>query len=69
VRRRAPHYGRRLAQYGATAVVPEAVEARLQLGGIVLTSVGASAEDAAQVIAQFRGRDYAGLETIACEQS
>jgi monovalent cation:H+ antiporter-2, CPA2 family len=69
VRGRDPHHGRRLAQFGATAVVPEAVEASLQLGGIVLTSVGASAEDAAQVIAQFRRGDYAGLETIAGEQS
>ena len=69
VRGRDLHHGRRLAQFGATAVVPEAVEASLQLGGIVLTSVGASAEDAAQVIAQFRRGDYAGLEAIAGEES
>jgi CPA2 family monovalent cation:H+ antiporter-2 len=69
VRGRDPHHGRRLAESGATAVVPEAVEASLQLGGIVLTAVGASPEDAAQIIAQFRHGDYAGLETIAGEQS
>jgi CPA2 family monovalent cation:H+ antiporter-2 len=69
VRGRDPHHGRRLAQSGATAVVPEAVEASLQLGGIVLTAVGASGEDTAQIIAQFRQGDYAGLETIAGEQS
>jgi monovalent cation:H+ antiporter-2, CPA2 family len=69
VRGRDPVHGRRLAQFGAAAVVPEAVEASLQLGGIVLTAVGASAEDAAQVIAQFRQGDYAGLETIAGSES
>jgi voltage-gated potassium channel Kch len=69
VRGRDPHHGRRLAGSGATAVVPEAVEASLQLGGIVLTAVGASAADAAQIIAQFRHGDYAGLETITGEQS
>jgi CPA2 family monovalent cation:H+ antiporter-2 len=69
VRGRDPHHGRRLAESGATAVVPEAVEASLQLGGIVLTSVGATAEDAAQVIAQFRRGDYAGLEAITGEES
>ena len=69
VRGRDPHHGRRLAQFGATAVVPEAVEASLQLGAIVLTSVGASAEDAARVIAQFRQGDYAGLEAIAGDES
>ena len=69
VRGRDPHHGRRLTQFGATAVVPEAVEASLQLGGIVLTSVGASPEDAARVIAQFRQDDYVGLEAIAGEHS
>jgi len=69
VRGRDPHHGRRLTQSGATAVVPEAVEASLQLGSIVLTSVGASPEDAARVIAQFRQGDYVGLEAIAGEDS
>jgi monovalent cation:H+ antiporter-2, CPA2 family len=69
VRGRDPHHGRRLAQSGATAVVPEAVEASLQLGSIVLTSIGASAENAAQLIAQFRQGDYAALEVIAGGES
>jgi CPA2 family monovalent cation:H+ antiporter-2 len=69
VRGRDPHHCRRLAQIGATAVVPEAVEASLQLGSIVLTSVGASAADATQLLTQFRAGDYAGLEVIAGEES
>jgi monovalent cation:H+ antiporter-2, CPA2 family len=69
VRGRDPVHGRRLAQFGATAVVPEAVEASLQLGSIVLTSVGASADDAARLIAQFRQGDYAGLDVIAGAES
>jgi CPA2 family monovalent cation:H+ antiporter-2 len=68
VRGRDPDHGRRLARSGATAVVPEAVEASLQLGAIVLTTVGATADAATQIIAQFRAGDYAGLETIAGEQ-
>jgi CPA2 family monovalent cation:H+ antiporter-2 len=66
VRGRDPLHGRRLAQIGATAVVPEAVEASLQLGSIVLTSIGAG--DAAQLLAQFREGDYTGLEVIAGEE-
>jgi CPA2 family monovalent cation:H+ antiporter-2 len=68
VRGRDPDHGRRLAQSGATAVVPEAVEASLQLGGIVLTAVGATADDAADIIARFRQGDYAGLDAISAEQ-
>lgn len=69
VRGRDPHHGRRLAQSGATAVVPEAVEASLQLGGIVLASIGATNHDAAQIIARFREGDYAGLEAITGEDN
>lgn len=68
VRGRDPDHSRRLAQSGATAVVPEAVEASLQLGGIVLTSVGATADDAAEIIGRFRQGDYAGLDAISAEQ-
>jgi hypothetical protein len=57
-----------LAQFGATAVVPEAVEASLQLGGIVLASIGPSREDAACAITQFPLGDYLGLEAIAGER-
>ena len=69
VRGRDPHHGRRLARFGATAVVPEAVEASLQLGGIVLASVGATSDDAAHIIAGFREGNYAGLEAIVAEES
>ncbi len=45
--------------------MPEAVEASLQLGGIVLTAVGASGGEAARIIEQLRAGGYAGLEAIA----
>lgn len=69
VRGRDPDHGRRLAESGATAVVPEAVEASLQLGGIVLASIGASNQEAAQIIDQYRRGDYAGLEAISGEDA
>ena len=65
VRGHDPRHGRELARRGATAVVPEAVEASLQLGGIVLTAVGASGGEAARIIEQLRAGGYAGLEAIA----
>ena len=40
VRGHDPDHGRRLTEWGATAVVPEAVEASLQLGAIVLAATG-----------------------------
>jgi hypothetical protein len=63
------HHGHRLAQFGAAAVVREAVEASLQLGGLVLTSVGANAKDAPHVNTQFLQGGYAGLEVIAGAES
>jgi CPA2 family monovalent cation:H+ antiporter-2 len=69
VRGHDPRHGRELARRGATAVVPEAVEASLQLGGIVLTAVGASGGDAARIIEQLREGGYAGLEAIADDAS
>jgi CPA2 family monovalent cation:H+ antiporter-2 len=69
VRGHDPRHGRELARRGATAVVPEAVEASLQLGGIVLTAVGASGGDAARIIEQLREGGYAGLEEIADDAS
>ncbi len=69
VRGHDPRHGRELARRGATAVVPEAVEASLQLGGIVLTAVGASGGEAARIIEQLREGGYAGLEAIADDAS
>lgn len=67
VRGRDLRHRRALEERGATAVVPEAVEASLQLGGVVLESVGASPESASEIIQQLRRNDYAGLEAITGE--
>ena len=67
VRGHDPGHGKQLTAWGATAVVPEAVEASLQLGAIVLAATGTSQEEAARIIDQFRRNDYAGLETIVGE--
>jgi len=58
---------RQLTEWGATAVVPEAVEASLQLGAIVLAATGTTQEEAARTIDEFRRNDYAGLDTIVGE--
>ena len=68
VRGHDPKHGKQLTAWGATAVVPEAVEASLQLGAIVLAATGSSQEEAARIIDQFRRNDYAGLETIVGER-
>ena len=67
VRGRDPEHSRKLQERGATAVVPEAVEASLQLGGIVLQEAGASGEEAARIVQQLREADYAALKTVTGE--
>jgi CPA2 family monovalent cation:H+ antiporter-2 len=69
VRGRDLRHRRALQERGATAVVPEAVEASLQLGGVVLQAVGASPESATDIIQQLRRDDYAGLDVITGEGS
>ncbi len=49
---------------GATAVVPETVEASLQIGGILLSSVGVSTDDITRVMHDFREDNYARLEAL-----
>jgi monovalent cation:H+ antiporter-2, CPA2 family len=63
-----PGHGKQLTAWGATAVVPEAVEASLQLGAIVLAATGTSQEEAARIIDEFRRNDYAGLDMIVGER-
>jgi CPA2 family monovalent cation:H+ antiporter-2 len=46
---------------GASAVVPETVEASLQLGGILLSAVGVGTDDITRVMKQFRDDNYARL--------
>jgi monovalent cation:H+ antiporter-2, CPA2 family len=67
VRGHDPGHGKRLTEWGASAVVPEAVEASLQLGAIVLTATGTIHEEATRIIDEFRRNDYAGLDTIVGE--
>ena len=67
VRGRDPGHGKRLTEWGATAVVPEAVEASLQLGAIVLAATGTANEETARIIDELRRNDYAGLDTIVGE--
>ena len=53
-----------LTQEGATSVVPEALEASIQLAGIVLRAVGTSVETIDTVEQEFRRDDYLALEEI-----
>tara|TARA_R110002072_G_scaffold123977_8_gene259359 strand:+ start:1202 stop:2953 length:1752 start_codon:yes stop_codon:yes gene_type:complete len=51
-----------LRAVGATAVVPETIEASLQLGGILLERIGVSGDEIAQIMAEFRQENYQGLQ-------
>jgi len=73
VRRRWPHlqvvarardssHARRLLDCGASEVVPETVEASLQLAGRVLEAAGERAESVSQALAQQRAFELAKLE-------
>jgi len=53
-----------LTRDGATSVVPEALEASIQLAGIVLRAVGTSVETIDTVEQEFRRDDYLALEEI-----
>ncbi len=53
-----------LEKAGATAVVPEALEASLQLSGTVLRSIGIDDEAVDEVIDEFRVDNYARLTEI-----
>ena len=64
VRARDMKHGARLETVGAKAVVPETVEASLQLGSIVLASVGAGRDDIDALIDSFRSENYAALQNI-----
>lgn len=49
---------------GAAAVVPETVEASLQLGGILLSAVGVGTDDVTRVMNELRDGNYARLEAL-----
>ena len=64
VRARDLRHRQTLTQEGATSVVPKALEASIQLVGIVLRAVGTSAETIDTVEQEFRHNDYLALEEI-----
>lgn len=49
---------------GANEVVPEVIEASLQLGGAVLRGLGAPVDSTAELIEEFRDDDYARLRDV-----
>jgi K+:H+ antiporter len=64
VRARDMKHLRKLETGGATAIVPETAEASLQLGAIVMNSLGISTDLSATIIENYREDDYAQLENI-----
>ncbi len=58
-------HAHQLEHEGAAAVVPETVEASLQIGGILLSAVGVSTDDVNRVMNEFRKDNYARLDTLA----
>lgn len=64
VRARDMKHLRKLETGGATAIVPETAEASLQLGAIVMHSLGISSDLSATIIENYREDDYAQLENI-----
>lgn len=62
VRARDQKHIRDLEKSGANEVVSEAAESSLQLGGIVLKSLGVGVDEITSIIQNFRDDDYARLE-------
>jgi monovalent cation:H+ antiporter-2, CPA2 family len=54
-----------LERTGANEVVPEVIEASLQLGGAVLRGLGAPVDETADLIEEFRADDYARLRDVS----
>lgn len=64
VRARDRQHMRNLENSGASEVVSEAAESSLQLGGIVLKSLGISLDETTSLLQSYREDDYAKLEKI-----
>lgn len=61
-------HGASLREAGASAVVPEALEASLQLSGLALRKCGTPVESVERVLEEIRREDYAPvIEVIAAE--
>lgn len=65
VRARDHAHGHEMEEMGATASVPETLEASLQLGGQVLRSVGLSHTTADDLIESLRINDYAAIRDLS----
>ena len=63
VRARDLRHRNELEAHGATAVVPETIEASLQLGGVVLGALGAG-DSATTIMEEYRRENYAKLGEI-----
>lgn len=64
VRARDLQHSRTLETQGATAVVPETIEASLQLGSVVLGAVGSSRDDIDALLDDFRSDRYGKLVNV-----
>ncbi len=60
-RARDTEHAKRLLQAGATAVVPETVEASLDLAEVVMDRIGIGTETAHRIVADFRERERTAL--------
>ena len=54
----------RLSAAGATSVVPELVEGSLQLGAVLLGTLGESAEEVTELLERFRRETYSRLTEV-----
>ncbi len=64
VRSRDNQHSRELEDKGATEIVSEAAESSLQLGSIVLSSLGVSQDEIATLVQDYRQDDYVRLSEI-----
>ena len=64
-RARDPAHARELERLGASAAVPETIEASLQLGGQVLRRLGIAHGAVDEIIERLRSDDYAALGALA----
>jgi monovalent cation:H+ antiporter-2, CPA2 family len=69
VRGRDPSQSRELRQAGATAVIPEALEASLQLSSLALKQCGIPGEAIEHALEEIRREDYAPLVAAFASQS
>ena len=64
VRARDRRHAASLEVDGAHAVVPDTAEASLQLGGLLMKTLGVSSDETTRVLNDFRREDYAALDDV-----